>query len=231
MSRSKQARELLKQTPESQPGEPTPNPYPFADEPPFPKKIGTLPEGLPRHACMGLNSCKGSDRYGLEGHFDMATNSFVQNECAGQGYCSTSFDHTCHVQNSCKNQGGCGLYGDAKELENPGHNDCRGLGSCATPINAQRFSTTGPNQGKSVWKRARKVFEDTVWPATRQELIEQQANGDISSDYVFPKKLGSPPARFKNEGPSYLWISDNNSDRKNMTACGASGTSGAGGCS
>lgn len=231
MTETRQGRELLKQAPSSGPGEPLPNPYPFASAPPFPKVIGTQPAGLPRHACMGLNSCKGADRYGMKGHFDDATQSFKTNDCAGQGYCATSYDHTCHVQNSCKNQGGCGLYGDPKEMLNPGHNDCRSLGSCATPINAERFSTTGPNRRKSVWKRARKVFEDVVWPSTRAELLAQQAAGTLHVDCVLPEHPGAAPKEFGDNGPSYLWVSDNNIDRNNMTACGSSGTSGAGGCS
>lgn len=224
-------REYLKQQPETGPGEPVPEPYPFAGAPPFPTTIGTQPDGMPLHACMGLNSCKGSDRFGLEGHPDPVTGQNVQNECAGQGYCSTAVQHTCHVENSCRNQGGCGLYGTAEEFENPGHNDCRSLGSCATPINAERFSTNGSNQGKSVWARARKVFEDVVWPETRAELLAKQAKGELADGCLLPEKLGSAPKEFHDLGPSYLWISDDNAHRNNMTACGSSGTSGAGGCS
>ncbi|MEO7827217.1 MAG: hypothetical protein ABIR60_08760, partial [Allosphingosinicella sp.] len=132
-------------------GEPVPSPYPYPvpEVPLFPTAVGPQPEGLPAHACMGLNSCRGSDRYGTAGAPDLGPNA-----CAGQGYCSTTADHTCHVQNSCRNQGGCGLYGTAEEMDRPAENDCRSLGSCATPINAERFSTNGPNQGKSVWLRA-----------------------------------------------------------------------------
>ena len=39
------------------PGQPVPAPYPFAKEPPFPTKIAPQPQGMPLHACMGLNSC------------------------------------------------------------------------------------------------------------------------------------------------------------------------------
>ena len=49
---------------------------------------------------------------------------------------------------------------------------------------------------------------------------------DLSTEQV-----GKPPAAFANIGPSYLWISQDNNQRGNMTACGASGLSGAGGCS
>lgn len=207
------------------PGVPVPSPYPYAGEPPFPKKIGPQPAGLPLHACMGLNSCKGADRFGLDG----APNGGV-NQCAGQGYCATAVDHTCHVQNQCAGQGGCGLYGTGEEMNNPGANDCRSLGSCATPINAERFSTNGPNQGKSVWLRARAVFEAN-WPRTRTTLLERQAQGIVPADQVIPTVPGTPPAAFKTTGPTYLWLSADNVDRDNMTACGASGLSGAGGCS
>ena len=199
------------------PGEPTPEPYPYADAPTWPGKIGSQPAGLPLHACMGLNSCKGSDRFGTAGPPD-GPNPGVPNDCAGQGYCSTTADHNCHVQNNCKDQSGCGLYGTAEEMDYPGQNECKSLGSCATPINAERFSTNGPNQGKSVWTRAREVFEDR-WPETRK---------DISGA---PEKPGPVPAPFSDIGPPYLWISKDNEDRNNMTACGASGLSGAGGCS
>ncbi len=194
------------------PGEPVPVPYPYATAPTWPAKIGCQPHGLPLHACMGLNSCGASDRFGLAGPAD-GPNPYKPNQCAGQGYCSTAVDHTCHVKNDCSHQGGCGLYGTAEELDKPGQNDCKALGSCATPINAERFSTNGPNQGKSVWARAREVFKES-W--------EKQNPGQT---------LGPVPEPFKDTvGPPYLWISDDNKKRDNMTACGASGLSGAGGC-
>eukprot|EP01035_Chromulina_nebulosa_P043422 gene43422-58822_t len=49
------------------PGVPVPKPYPYADAPAFPTTIGAGPAGLPLHACMGLNSCQGSDRFGTSG--------------------------------------------------------------------------------------------------------------------------------------------------------------------
>jgi hypothetical protein len=215
-------------------GLPLPRPYPFAEAPTFPGKIGPQPPGMPLHACMGLNSCRASDRFGTDGRSDTGQ----PNACAGQGYCSTAVAHTCHVQNACVNQGGCGLYGTAEELDNPGRNGCQSLGSCAVPINAERFSTNGPNQGKSVWVRAREVFEREVWPELRQELAANQAGQApllgaprVPADQPLPETLGRPPAPFAQTGPSYLWISDDNTERGNMTACGASGLSGAGGCS
>ncbi|MEJ2457600.1 MAG: hypothetical protein P8Y58_05410, partial [Novosphingobium sp.] len=49
--------------PAPKPGQPVPRPYPYADAPPFPANIGPQPAGMPLHACMGLNSCRGADRF------------------------------------------------------------------------------------------------------------------------------------------------------------------------
>ena len=103
---------------------------------------------------MGLNACKGHDRYGT-------------NNCAGTGYCATAQAHVCHTLNNCKGQGGCGLYGSAEEQNFPGANDCSWQGSCAVPIQAERFSTLGDNAGKSVWLLARKLFEGRMAKAHR----------------------------------------------------------------
>lgn len=230
------SRQFLKQLPANKPGQPVPDYSVFESAPAFPKTIGDQPEGLPLHACMGLNACKGADRFGTAGHIvsegTVGSDNITSqtNDCAGQGYCSTAVDHTCHVQNQCKDQGGCGLYGTGEEMNQPGTNDCRALGSCATPMNAERFSTNGPNRGKSVWLRAREVFKEN-WPQMRAKLIAQQEAGTIDKDRVFPEEIGDVPEPFSGIGPSYLWISDDNEDRNNMTACGSSGTSGAGGCS
>lgn len=158
---------------------------------------------------MGLNSCEKQDRLGT-------------NECAGQGLCSTTADHLCHVANECKDQGGCGLYGTAEEMDRPGSNECKSLGSCATPINAERFSTNGPNQGKSVWKRAREVFHANKWPGLMEE------NPKLGPE--LPEIGGGKYGDVFQDGPSYLWVSADNTQRGNMTSCGASGMSGAGGC-
>jgi hypothetical protein len=174
---------------------------------------------------MGLNSCKASDRFGAAG-----APGIGPNQCAGQGYCSTGTDHTCHVQNDCAGQGGCGLYGTGEEMDNPGANACRSQGSCATPINAERFSTNGDNQGKSVWLRARAVFEAN-WAQNRQSLLAAQEKGEIASGQSIPATPGPAPAAFATTGPTYLWISQDNTDRGAMTACGSSAMSGAGGCS
>ena len=102
---------------------------------------------------MGLNACKGHDRFGT-------------NDCAGTGFCATEV-HVCHTLNHCRGQGGCGLYGSAEEQCRPGANDCAFQGSCATPIQAERFATMGPNAGKSVWLLARRLFEERMDNANR----------------------------------------------------------------
>jgi hypothetical protein len=109
---------------------------------------------LELHACMGLNACQGHDRFGT-------------NSCAGSGSCATT-EHICHSLNNCRGQGGCGLYGSAEEQNNPGMNDCAWKGSCATPMQAERFSTQGDNKGKSVWVRARELFEARLTKEQRE---------------------------------------------------------------
>lgn len=198
---------------------------PYAGTPTWPlnpPSSDQLPDGAVRHACMGLNSCKNQGRT-------------LDNDCAGQGYCSTSLaydpnnpmqgivkDHTCHVLNDCRNQGGCGLYGTEEEFKVPGQNDCQSLGSCATPINAERFFTDGDNRGGSVWGQARAVFQENVWPELKS------ANPSLSDE---PPKVKGPfnnPNLFQ-YGPTIGWIEYDN-EGAGMTACGASGMSGAGSC-
>jgi len=171
-----------------------------------PKFTEVTPPFPPLHACLGLNACKNLGR------------SDMQNACAGQGFCATADGHSCHVTNNCAGQGGCGLYGTAVEQDNPGGNECKGYGSCATPINAERFSTVGRNQGKSVWALARKRFEER-WPAVRELMRKHHVDA--------PEKLAPAPAPFTETGPSYAWVSQNGC----MASCGASGLSGAGSCS
>lgn len=174
-----------------------------------------------RHACMGLNSCKNQGRT-------------LSNDCAGQGWCSTSLgynaadtavphitDHTCHVKNNCAGQGGCGLYGTEDELNVPGGNACQTQGSCATPINAERFITEGNNRTKSVWKQARAHFKAEVWPtleASGGGTVEPPADG---------QNYSTNTALFA-DGPTIEWIK--NASGQGMTACGSSGMSGAGSC-
>lgn len=109
---------------------------------------------LELHVCMGLNACKGHDRFGT-------------NECAGTGICATASVHHCRTLNNCRGQGGCGLFGTAEDDSTPGANECAWQGACAVPIQAERFSTQGENKGKSVWVLARKLFEERMKKANR----------------------------------------------------------------
>lgn len=106
---------------------------------------------LELHVCMGLNACKG---HGAGGSGDMA----------GTGQCATAY-HECHGSNDCRGQGGCGFLGSEYEQGKPGAQSCAQNGSCATPINVSRVSSAGSNKGQSVWKLARRLFEDRMYDA------------------------------------------------------------------
>ncbi|HVE57398.1 MAG TPA: hypothetical protein VNB22_11265 [Pyrinomonadaceae bacterium] len=134
----------------STPPPPTPMPTPSPSS--TAATVATAP--LELHVCMGLNACKGHDRFGT-------------NSCAGTGFCSTAAIHHCRTLNDCRGQGGCGLYGTAEDDATPGANECAWQGACAVPIQAERFSTQGENKGKSVWVLARKLFEERMKKANR----------------------------------------------------------------
>ncbi|MGH2720988.1 MAG: hypothetical protein ACRDJO_05225 [Actinomycetota bacterium] len=106
---------------------------------------------LELHVCMGLNACKG---HGVNGTGDLA----------GMGECAT-VQHVCHGDNNCRAQGGCGYAGSDYEQSLPGTQACKWNGSCASPINASRVSSAGPNKGKSVWQLARRLFEQRMYQA------------------------------------------------------------------
>ncbi|MEM7069033.1 MAG: hypothetical protein AAF478_09125 [Pseudomonadota bacterium] len=168
-----------------------------------------LPDGAALHACMGLNECAGQDRYGLSG-----PDGDNPNSCAGQGYCATTANHSCHTNNDCAGQGGCGLYGWGPDLAVPGQNDCKSMGSCATPINAERFVTDGPDRGTSVWVLARQAFKEAYDKKQKESGSETPPVGNV-------------PEPFTDTGPTYAWVSATGC----MSACGSSGLSGAGSCS
>lgn len=129
---------------------------PPAPKPPQPQSATSAAPTVPLelHVCMGLNACKGHDRFGT-------------NACAGMGYCATASVHHCRTLNDCRGQGGCGLFGTAADDDTPGANECAWQGACAVPIQAERFSTQGDNKGKSVWVLARKLFEERMEKANR----------------------------------------------------------------
>jgi hypothetical protein len=106
---------------------------------------------LELHVCMGLNACTAHDVTGTA-------------PMAGMGQCATAI-HVCHGDNSCRGQGGCGYSGSDFEQSKPGDQSCNLNGSCASPINASRVFSAGPYKGKSVWKRARAIFEARMYDA------------------------------------------------------------------
>lgn len=109
------------------------------------------PHPVDLHVCMGLNSCACHDVTGTA-------------PMAGMGQCATA-QHVCHGDNECRGQGGCGYAGSAFEQSKPGAQSCSTNGSCASPINESRVFSAGPYKGKSVWKRARAIFEARMYDA------------------------------------------------------------------
>jgi hypothetical protein len=87
------------------------------------------------HICRGLNTCKGKGKG-------------AKNDCAGQGACATTKEHTCHAKNECRGLGGCG--------NKPGDNDCKGKGECGVPLSSD------------AWKTARKRFEAEMKKAEKK---------------------------------------------------------------
>lgn len=164
----------------------------ISPRPPQAKNMN-VKEPIELHVCMGLNCCKGHDRFGT-------------NDCAGTGDCAT-VRHSCHTMNNCRSQGGCGLFGSAEEQNEPGVNDCAWRGSCASPIEAERIHLQG-NKVKigdqeievfkfSVWKHARLLFENRMKKIGRE--------------------IGQP--RFP-DGPPSWWL---NEQVGGFDACGESG--------
>lgn len=116
---------------------------------PCPPPPGQGPYEL--HVCMGLNSCACHD---VKGTAPMA----------GMGECAT-VNHVCHGDGECRGQGGCGYAGSDYEQSKPGAQSCSNNGSCASPINESRVFSAGPFKGRSVWMRARKLFEARMYDA------------------------------------------------------------------
>jgi hypothetical protein len=77
-------------------------------------------ETAEKHACCGLNECKGESADG-------------KNECAGMGSCATTKAHGCNGKNDCKNQG------------DTADNDCKGKGSCAVPVKGDAWKKARAN--------------------------------------------------------------------------------------
>jgi hypothetical protein len=92
-----------------------------------------------RHACRGLNECKGK---GIDG----------QNACAGQGTCANVEPHGCGGRNECKNLGGCGKLAGA--------NECKGNGGCHVPLTHEGAWDTARKHFETRMKAAGKTIGD-----------------------------------------------------------------------
>jgi hypothetical protein len=134
----------------------------LSDDAPPPGPGATLVE---LHVCMGLNSCKAQAPDKNAG-FPSGTRRDPEGTArmAGTGTCATAV-HVCHGDNACRGQGGCGYAGSAFEQSKPGDQACSTNGSCASPINISRVFSDGPYKGKSVWRRARVIFEARMYEA------------------------------------------------------------------
>ena len=172
---------------------------------PGPTQSTNVTPALELHVCMGLNACKGHDRFGT-------------NNCAGTGMCATAATHTCHTLNNCKGQGGCGLYGDGHEQMNPGNNDCSWQGSCAVPIQAERYSTMGENTGKSVWLRARALFEERMTKAKRTFGPSPEPCGPKQNWLISVSPTGSYDS-CGNSGNKYCSFGYNNPNENSKKLC------------
>ena len=162
----------------------------------------TIP--LELHACMGLNACKGHDRFG-------------NNECAGMGFCAT-ISHSCHALNKCRGQGGCGLFGSPEQQSVPGDNPCAWYGSCAVPMNAERLCTDGPSKGKSTWLRARAVFTERMTKVSKRQV----------GPSPFPE---GPPTWWLNDvGTSSSCAAGTGSTSSTSNDCATKRSSGSNGC-
>jgi hypothetical protein len=87
-----------------------------------PGKSDTQAGAIEKHACKGLNSCKGNGGCKVEGK----NGCNGHNECKGKGGCAT-VKHSCKGTNACKAQGGCKVEG---KNACKGQNTCKAQGGC-----------------------------------------------------------------------------------------------------
>ncbi len=116
------------------------------------------------HVCMGLNACAATKDPSNPKDPGTRHDPLGTAPMAGMGTCATAL-HVCHGDNACRGQGGCGYAGSAYEQTKPGDQACNQNGSCASPINESRVFSAGPYKGKSVWRRARAIFEARMYEA------------------------------------------------------------------
>jgi len=98
-----------------------------------------------KHACRGLNACKGQ---GADG----------KNACAGQGTCANVAHHACGGKNECRNLGGCGAQAGA--------NECKGHGGCQVPLHEGAWETARKHF-ETRMKAANKTIGDAPAAATK----------------------------------------------------------------
>ena len=109
---------------------------------------GSAVAAVEKHACRGLNLCKGQ---GADG----------KNACAGQGSCTNVAHHTCGGQNECKNLGGCGTAA--------GGNECKGQGGCAVPLTHEGAWPAARKHFEDRMKAAGKTFGAAPAAAEKKE--------------------------------------------------------------
>jgi hypothetical protein len=145
-------------------------------------KMADTAKTADKHACKGLNGCKGM---GADG----------KNACKGQGSCaSKEYKHSCAGLNACKGQGA------------GGKNECKGKGSCAVPPKAslgflprgRAFDDARPLGGWGVG--------GGVWENQRSETSFSETRDQRSSEIRDSPEIRSLIARRRNL-ISDLWLS------------------------
>ncbi len=81
--------------------------------------------GLAKHACRGLNDCKGKG-----GCKTGDAGCAAKNSCKTKGGCATVERHSCSGKNDCKGLGGCSSGDNGCKTKN----SCKGKGGCSVPI-------------------------------------------------------------------------------------------------
>ena len=178
-----------------------------ANPPAFPKAIGPGPAGMPQHACMGLNSCKGSDRFGARRAPGLGPNA-----CAGQGYCATAgLTIPATSRTTAATRAAAGSTAPTRKWTS------RATTIAARWARARRRSTpsgsapTAPTSGKSVWAaRARGVRGEGMAGAAQGAARPAGGRQGPGGPAAARRRSARAPARFAETGPTYLWISDDN---------------------
>ena len=183
--------------------------------PPFPTKVGPQPDG---NAAARLHGPQQLRR--------RRTGSAPRppggkpNACAGQGYCSTAVDHTCHVQNDVPRPGRLRPLRHRRGDEQAGRQRVPIAGLLRDADQRRALQHQRPQPGQERLDAGARRCSRRTGPSSATNCSRKQAEGEIPANQPLPETLGPPPAAFANTGPTYLWISDDNKERGNMTACG-----------